>query len=99
MRASGYILVVLSLTGSPAKPHAVMKTFQTLELCQAAARAAAAPGTLADCLPQIETHESTTEPGEDTSDTATKPPPKRSVPSKRRPSHLRPGILTPPSSD
>ena len=45
MRASGYILVVLSLTGSPAKPHAVMKTFQTLELCQAAARAAAAPGT------------------------------------------------------
>lgn len=99
MRASGYILVLLSLTGNPAEPHTVMKKFETLELCQAGARAAATPGTLADCLPQVERGGSITELGEETSHTATRPPAKRSIPSKRQPPHLRPGILTPPPSD
>ena len=97
MPASGYILVLLSVSGSPAQPHAVMKKFETLELCQAAARAAAAPGTLADCLPQVERHGSTTKQREDTSHPATRPLSKRSITSTKRLSDMRGGILTPPS--
>jgi hypothetical protein len=97
MPASGYILVLLSLSDSPAKPHTIMKKFETLELCQAAARAAAAPGTLADCLPQAERQGSTTKQGEDTSHPATRPPSKRSITSTKRLPDMRGGILTPPS--
>ena len=73
MDAARYILVLLALTGNPAEPLAIMKKFATLEGCQAAARAAAARGTLAGCLPQVERRPgSTTARGEN----ATKTPPK-----------------------
>jgi hypothetical protein len=99
MDTAGYILVLLALTGHPAEPHPIMKKFETLEGCQAAVRAAAAGGTLADCLPQIEGRRSgsTTARGEDTTKTPSKPPPprRRAIPSKPGPSPLH-GILTPP---
>jgi hypothetical protein len=97
MDAPGYILVLLALTGHPAEPHAIMKKFETLEGCQAAARAAAARGTLADCLPQIEGRRSgsTTARGEDTTETPYKPPRRRAIPSEPGPPPLH-GILTPP---
>jgi hypothetical protein len=99
MLASGFILILLSLAGSPAEPHTVMMNYETLELCQAAARAAAALGILADCLPQAERPGGIAEPREDSTHTATKPRLERSIPAERRPPHLRPGILTPPPSD
>jgi hypothetical protein len=96
MSASGYILVLLSFAASSEQPHAVMAEFKTLELCQAAAQALAAPGTIAGCLPGSRI----SEPGEDTSHTATQPPPpKRTIPAERRSPRLRNGILTPPQSD
>jgi hypothetical protein len=76
MPASGYILVLLSLSGNPTKPHTVMKKFEMLESCQAAARAAAGLGTLADCLPQAERQGSTTKQREDTGHPGTRPPSK-----------------------
>ncbi len=99
--ASVYILVLLSFAASSEQPHAVMEEFKTLELCQAAAQAAAAPGTIAACLPHKDWRGSVTKPGEGTSHTATKPPPKRAIPAERRSPYLylRNGILTPPRSD
>src|SRR5215469_74682 len=97
MDTAGYILVLLALTGHPAEPHAIMKKFETLEGCQAAAWAAAARGTLADCLPQIEGRRSgsTTARGENTTKTPSEPPRRRAIPSKPEPPPLH-VILTPP---
>ena len=90
MHASGYILMLLSLTGNPA----ITVNFETLEGCQAAARAVAAPGdTLAYCLPQVEP-DSTTARGE-AAKTPPKSPRRRVIPSKPGPPPLY-GVLTPP---
>ena len=99
MSASGYILVLLSFAASSEQPHVVMMEFKTLEFCQEAAQAIAAPGTIAGCLPQKDWGDGVTKPGADTSHTATKPPPKRTIRAERRSPYLRNGILTPPRSD
>ena len=99
MSAPGYILVLLSFAAGSAQPHAVMKKFETLELCQEAARAAVAAGFMAECLPQAKTSGSLSNPGQGTGQVGNKPSPKRSTPEKRASPQMGNGVLTPPLSD